>query len=251
MSNIAENLVRDFEDKWWNACRKGDEAAMAGMLHGDGRVLANALDENRRSGLHFAAAVGNPRCARLLLKAGADVDVSDKEGYTPLHMASGYFHTATVQVLLEGGADPGLEDRQGRDPVKLIDNLREATPLNPATMGSRTALEEVASMLTGDLFDEVEPAMILEVRKGDGPKQREFLVKFSDGHEDCWVREKDMARDLIDDFDAGRELAEADAIIEQRLRGDTIDYLIRWQDDMEPTWESEDQVSQHLINQSQ
>ena len=64
-------------------------------------------------------------------------------------MASGYFHTATVQVLLEGGADPGLEDRQGRDPVKLIDNLREATPLNPATMGTRTALEEVASMLTG------------------------------------------------------------------------------------------------------
>ena len=32
------------------------------------------------SGLHFAAAVGNPRCARLLLKAGADVDVPDKEG---------------------------------------------------------------------------------------------------------------------------------------------------------------------------
>ncbi|KAK9863353.1 hypothetical protein WJX84_001997 [Apatococcus fuscideae] len=129
MANIAENLIRDFEDKWWAACRKGDEAAIMGMLHGDGRVLANALDENRRSGLHFAAAVGNPRCARLLLKAGADVDVTDKEGYTPLHMASGYFHTATVQVLLEAGADPSLEDRQGRDPVRLIDNLREATPL--------------------------------------------------------------------------------------------------------------------------
>ncbi len=64
-------------------------------------------------------------------------------------MASGYFHTATVQVLLEAGADPSLEDRQGRDPVRLIDNLREATPLTAATMGSRTALEEVALMLTG------------------------------------------------------------------------------------------------------
>ncbi len=64
-------------------------------------------------------------------------------------MASGYFHSATVQALLEGGADPSLEDRQGRDPVKLIDNLREATPLTAATMGSRTALEEVSAMLTG------------------------------------------------------------------------------------------------------
>ena len=27
---------------------QGDETAIAGMLHGDGRVLANALDENRR-----------------------------------------------------------------------------------------------------------------------------------------------------------------------------------------------------------
>ncbi len=79
----------------------------------------------------------------------------------------------------------------------------------------------------GDLYDEVEPATILDARKGDGPKKREFLVKFSDGHEDCWVLEKDMAQDLIDDYDASRELAEAEDIIEQRLRGDTIDYLIR------------------------
>lgn len=70
--------------------------------------------------------------------------------------------------------------------------------------------------------------MILEARKGDGPKTREFLVKFTDGHEDCWLSERDLAQDLIDDFDAGRELAEAEAITEQRLRGDTIDYLIRY-----------------------
>ena len=88
-------------------------------------------------------------------------------------------------------------------------------------------IDALSERIAGDLYDEVEPAMILETRKGDDPKKREFLVKFGDGHEDCWVPEKDMALDLIEDFDASRELAEAECILQQRLRGDTIDYLIR------------------------
>ena len=35
---------------------QGDEAAIAGMLQGDGRVLANVLDENRRRYVLLVAA---------------------------------------------------------------------------------------------------------------------------------------------------------------------------------------------------
>lgn len=39
--------------KVWLMLVQGDETAIAGMLHGDGRVLANALDENRRRSVHL------------------------------------------------------------------------------------------------------------------------------------------------------------------------------------------------------
>lgn len=39
------------------------------------------------SGLHFVCATGNLPCAQLFIKAGADLDLGDKEGmHTRLHM---------------------------------------------------------------------------------------------------------------------------------------------------------------------
>ena len=39
-----------------------------------------AVDENRRSALHFAAAMAKPELVTRLLKSGAEVDLADKEG---------------------------------------------------------------------------------------------------------------------------------------------------------------------------
>ena len=41
---------------------------------------AVAVDENRRSALHFAAAMGKAALVERLLKAGGEVDLADKEG---------------------------------------------------------------------------------------------------------------------------------------------------------------------------
>jgi hypothetical protein len=45
-----------------------------------GKVLARTLDDNRRSALHFAAALGKADLVRALVHNGADVDLGDKEG---------------------------------------------------------------------------------------------------------------------------------------------------------------------------
>lgn len=50
------------------------------MMAGGGKVLARTLDENRRSALHFAAALGKADLVRALVHEGADVDLGDKEG---------------------------------------------------------------------------------------------------------------------------------------------------------------------------
>jgi signal recognition particle protein len=48
------------------------------------------------------------------VEASSDLDLQDKEGYTPLHMAAGYMHTGSMTVLLEAGADPTLRDNKGK-----------------------------------------------------------------------------------------------------------------------------------------
>lgn len=77
-ANLADNLLRDFEERWWKHCKEvrsikdtrsvayvvhlflvlgrspaasmaqGDEEAMRKLLASSGRVLAHVVDENRR-----------------------------------------------------------------------------------------------------------------------------------------------------------------------------------------------------------
>lgn len=38
--NLSPDLVRDFEEKWWEACRKHDKDMLEKLLRGGGEVLA-------------------------------------------------------------------------------------------------------------------------------------------------------------------------------------------------------------------
>lgn len=243
--NLADNLLRDFEERWWSICRKGEADAMKQMLSNGAKLLATTVDDKRRSGLHFTAAIGNAECTRMLCEAGADIDLGDVQGYTPLHMAVGYSRTATVQVLLDFGADPETADKEGRNPVDLVEKLRGAMPLTAELLGRRTMLEDVAAVLTENLYEDVEPVAVLDARVGDSG--REFLVKFPDAQEDSWVNSKYVAEDVVEDYDAGLEYAEADCVVDMESRGDSRNYLIRWQDDYPDTWEPEESVSTDII----
>ncbi len=59
---------------------QGDEDTLNKMLASGGKVLARTLDENRRSALHFAAALGKVDLVRNLVHNGAEVDLGDKDG---------------------------------------------------------------------------------------------------------------------------------------------------------------------------
>lgn len=249
VTNLADNLLRDYETKWWNAVKKGDDVTVNAMLDGGGAVLSRTLNEDRRSALHFAAALGKADLVRRLVKEGAEVDLGDKEGYTPLHMAAGYLHTSTIYALIEGEADPEQQDLQGRSPLELVESLRAALPPgNPATAGRRLALEEVLKCLVDNLFEDVLPAAVLDCRTTESTEEKasdgskEYLVKFSDDEEPCWVQEKYMSEEVISDYEDGLEYAMAKEIIDVRNKGDSRSYLIRWEDGLE-TWEPEEHIS--------
>ena len=65
----------------------------------------------------MAVATGNFKKIMLLLKAGGDLNVRDKDGDTPFHFAVDYFDSEIVSRLLDAGADPRVRDGYDRTPL--------------------------------------------------------------------------------------------------------------------------------------
>lgn len=83
--------------------------------------LINAMDRTHGTPLHYAAARGRTDAARLLLDAGAEVDLIDPSpwGFTALHLAIINDHDDIVRLLLEAGAAPMILTRHGSSPADL------------------------------------------------------------------------------------------------------------------------------------
>lgn len=74
-------------------------------------LLANgadprAADHEGRTALHFAALVAEPDVAALLIDAGADIDVLNRDGYSPLGVACASGNWRLARFLLERKAKP-------------------------------------------------------------------------------------------------------------------------------------------------
>jgi ankyrin repeat protein/L-ascorbate metabolism protein UlaG (beta-lactamase superfamily) len=94
---------------------EGNTDRVAQLLKAD-PGLAMVADENDRFSslpLHLAAIHGHIDIARLLLKAGADVDCGDSDESTPLHNACLNRHPEMLAFLLENRADVNRRDRNG------------------------------------------------------------------------------------------------------------------------------------------
>ncbi len=63
--------------------------------------------------LMYAARDGGADAARVLAKAGADVNAADPDGTTPLILAIMNAHYDTANAILEAGADPNITDKAG------------------------------------------------------------------------------------------------------------------------------------------
>jgi hypothetical protein len=66
-----------------------------------------------QSALWWLAMHGNVDLVRMLLDAGCDANLSDKDGWSPLSVAAFYGHASVVQLLLERGADASIEVEDG------------------------------------------------------------------------------------------------------------------------------------------
>lgn len=252
---IAKDVVAEYETPWWTAAKKSDESALKSILEAnDGRDV-DAVDEDGRTALLFVSGLGSEPCVKLLAEAGSNLNYRDKNGgLTALHMAAGYVKPGVVKLLVELGADPELEDDRGRTALDLAREILKATPKgNPMQFARRIGLESVVRILEGEAYEYAEVEEILEKRgKGDNV---EYLVKWKDGGDNEWIKAGFVAEDLVRDFEEGLEYAVAEAIVDSRTteegEGGKTEYLVKWTDIDDATWEPAENVDPVLIQEFQ
>eukprot|EP00898_Chlorokybus_atmophyticus_P000796 jgi/Chlat1/1717/Chrsp127S01940 len=206
----AENIapnVIDAFEEAWWPVSKQGDFSALQERLSEGR-LVDKRDANGRTALHYASGIGSKDCVRALLDAGADVSVQDKDGYTPLHIAAGYVHTGAVTELLAAGADPELADVAGRSALDLAQGLLDRLPKdNPLQFAKRMALAEVVRLLDEAVFEEVEVTAILDKRVGEEEGEK---------------KEGDNSKT-------------------------EVEYLVRWSDGSEDSWEPASSIDEAII----
>lgn len=84
----------------------------------DNGANVDAVDDVRGWSLLFwAVAHCNTKAVQLLVKKGADVNLTDKDGYTPLHLAQ---TPIIAQILIDKGANVKARGKDGNTPLHML-----------------------------------------------------------------------------------------------------------------------------------
>ncbi len=100
------------------AARAGRMRVVTFLLGVPGMNLV-VRDSNGNSALHYAAIRGHGGMVRMLIEAGAEVDVVNDRGRTPLHEAASAGNARAVDLLLQAQARADMRDHEGDTPMDL------------------------------------------------------------------------------------------------------------------------------------
>lgn len=91
------------------------------LIAAGARVDIYTTNEFANQPLHAAAAGRHLEVCRVLLAAGADVNATQHGGYTPLHEAAQHGDVEMVELFLSAGADPTVSVTDGGRPADLAE----------------------------------------------------------------------------------------------------------------------------------
>ena len=116
-----------------------------------------------RTALHLAIYSHFSEIVRMLIDAGADLNVQDKHGDTPLHVAIMTNYPIIVQMLIDAGADLNMQAKNGRTALHLAADLREKEIVRMLiNAGARKDILDYRDRLPYDLADTQELKKLLK-----------------------------------------------------------------------------------------
>jgi ankyrin repeat protein len=124
------------------AATKTDQLEIVNVLVSLPNVDLNTMNLQGFSALHMACINRNAELVRVLLAAGANVNISDESNNTPLHTASDYGNIDVVNALIAAGADVNASTVRTE---RTFPFPSEVTPLQRASSAGR--LEVVRALL--------------------------------------------------------------------------------------------------------
>ena len=86
----------------------------------EGHCIDSIDDYNGDTPLHKAVWRNNHILVKLLIAAGANINISNKFGETPLHFAFYKTDNQTISILLEAGANINARNIYDKSPVDLL-----------------------------------------------------------------------------------------------------------------------------------
>jgi ankyrin repeat protein len=116
-------LQHGAKENFFDAVYADDLETISTLLAQD-KSLAKSKNKMNASAVEIAAAAGYGDILKLIIKNGAPVTSDDSAdernpfwGRNPLHLAAYYNQTNTLEILIRAGADVNLADRQGFTPL--------------------------------------------------------------------------------------------------------------------------------------
>ncbi|KAK5649751.1 hypothetical protein RI129_000780 [Pyrocoelia pectoralis] len=117
--NSADSEVCDMNMLIENI-KNGDHEKLSGVVRQQNLKLSTTFEEFQNgTALHYAAEIGNLTAVHLLVMAGADLDVFNKEQHTPIVCAILAFKDNIVKYLIKAGASLDLKGMDGMTALHL------------------------------------------------------------------------------------------------------------------------------------
>lgn len=111
--------AQDAQSRLWDAAISGDTVAIATALADGAKIdsLDTRRNMNGRFALNWAAWNNRVPAIRLLLARGANINATNRTGFTAVHHAAEAGSADALKFLLESGADLTIPNAEGAYPI--------------------------------------------------------------------------------------------------------------------------------------